>query len=117
MKDNTTDRWVPEICYEEDGEGLSSHIPFIPVPQSEEMPKVLFIFQSKETGEFEPGTEGEEVPVIELDLHQYVDMNTLRDTLPIAVYDMVRQAVGLEPLSTAVEKGRAITDRVRKAVE
>ena len=50
--------WIPEICYEEDGEGISSHIPFIQVPPEQEMPRFLFIFESQETGEFEPGEDG-----------------------------------------------------------
>ena len=53
-------RWVPEIFYEDaDGDGLSSHIPFITVPEDEEMPRMLFIFESRETGEFEPGQDGD----------------------------------------------------------
>ena len=50
--------WIPEICYEENEEGISSNIPFINVPTEEEMPKVVFIFESKETGEFEPDNDG-----------------------------------------------------------
>ena len=105
--------WIPEICYEEGSEGLSSHIPFIQVPQGVEMPNILFIFESRDTGEFEPGLEGEEVPVVQLDLHQYADMNTLRESLDIETYDRVRLALGLEPMATAVEKGKKITDSVR----
>ena len=62
--------WVPEIFYEElDESGLTSHIPFIAVPPEEEMPRMLFIFESRETGEFEPGQDGEDLPVTQLDLH------------------------------------------------
>ena len=70
--------WIPEIMYEEDPEGISSHIPFIMVPGGETMPQLLYIFESRETGEFEPGLSGEEVPVIEWDLHQYADMLALK---------------------------------------
>ena len=66
--------WYPEICYKESEEGITSRIPFIPVPLGEEMPLMLFVFESKETGEFEPGLDGEPLPVTELDLHQYADM-------------------------------------------
>ena len=62
---NFKKNWVPEICYE-DGDptgSLTSALPFIPVPPEETMPAFLFIFESKETGEFEPGPEGEELPV------------------------------------------------------
>ena len=58
------DDWIPEIMYEEPSqeEGLSSNIPFIPVPNDQEMPKLLYVFESRETGEFEPGPEGEDLP-------------------------------------------------------
>ena len=49
--------WIPEIMYEETEEGTSSHIPFIMVPNDQEMPKLLYVFESKDTGEFEPGWE------------------------------------------------------------
>jgi len=105
--------WVPEICYEEGQDGLSSHIPFIQVPEGVDMPGMLFIFESRETGEFEPGMEGEEVPVVQLDLHQYADMSVLKDGLDLEDYDKVRECLGLEPIMSAIEKGRKITDNVR----
>ena len=110
----TQKQWVPEIYYEETEEGLTSHIPFISVPTDESMPKVLFMFESRETGEEEIGPDGEPLPIVDLDLHQYGNMNTLRDNLPSEVYDIVRQALGLERLSTAVEKGKKLTDNIRE---
>lgn len=109
--------WVPEICYEEEADGLSSHIPFIQVPRSEEMPSILYIFESRETGEFEPGLEGNPVPVIELDLHQYADLSVLKQNLNYETYDVVRSALGLEPLKSAAEKGEKITSSIRQKVE
>ncbi len=108
-----TMRWIPEIVYEEADDGLTSNIPFISVPDGQSMPKILFIFESRETGEFEPGPEGEELPVTEIDLHQYADMNTLRDTLSTDLYNQVRVALGLEPLDEAIKKGQAITEKIR----
>lgn len=110
-------QWVPEIYYEETDEGLTSHIPFISVPENESMPKVLFMFESRETGEEEIGPDGMPLPIVDLDLHQYGNMNTLRDNLPTNVYDMCRQALGLEPLNTAIEKGKNITEKVREKAE
>ena len=107
-------QWVPEIYYEEMEEGITSHIPFISVPENERMPKVLFMFESRETGEEEVGPEGFPIPIVDLDLHQYGNMNTLRDNLPTPVYDQVRQALGLEPLASAVQKGETITQSVRE---
>ncbi len=114
-----TKNWIPEIMYEENPEmdGMSSHIPFIPVPESEEMPRILFVFESKETGEYEPGPEGEELPVTDFELHQYADMAVLKEKLPEDVFDLVRASLGLEPLKTAAEKGRAITAKVRSNID
>ena len=109
--------WVPEICYEDADDGLTSKIPFIEVPISQSMPKILFIFESRETGDFEPGPLGEPMPIVDLDLHQYANMNTLRDNLSQTTYDIIRVALGLESLTTAVEKGIATTDRVRENIE
>ena len=110
----TSRHWIPEIMYEDTGEpGMSSHIPFIPVPSGQMMPEIVYIFESRETGEFEPGPEGEELPVTELDLHQYADMLVLKEKLEPNVYDKVRQALGLEPLETATAKGEKITEAVK----
>jgi hypothetical protein len=108
-------RWIPEIMYEESPEetGVSSHIPFIPVPQDEEMPNILFIFESRETGEFEPGPSGEELPVTNFELHQYADMAILKEKLDPLLFDIVRSTLGLEPLKVAAAKGKEITDKVR----
>jgi hypothetical protein len=106
--------WIPEIMYEDTDEGMTSKIPFIHVPNEEEMPKVIFIFESRETGEIEPGPEGEDLPVFSLDLHQYANMNTLRDSLHPSIYNIVRVSLGLEPLDVATEKGKKITAAVRE---
>jgi len=107
--------WIPEIMYEEgEGEGMTSHIPFIPVPAGQTMPILLYVFESRETGEFEPGPDGEELPVTEMDLHQYADMNKLKENLDFATYDKVRNALGLEPMRQAADKGAQITDNIRK---
>lgn len=113
---STENNWVPEIMYEEVDGGVSSNIPFISVPPNEVMPKMLFIFESRDTGEIEPGPSGEQLPIFELDLHQYADMAILKQNLPEVVYDQVRSALGLESLSTASKKGKQITDNIRKNI-
>jgi len=114
---NTTQHWVPEIVYEDSEDGISSHIPFVMVPEKEVMPKVLFMFESRETGEFEPNLDGEPIPIIEMDLHQYADMSYLKLGLNSELYDEVRRCLGLEPLAVAAKKGSKISDSVRKKVE
>ena len=108
--------WIPEIMYEESEDGMTSKIPFIQVPQEEEMPKLLFVFESRDTGEVEPGPEGEDLPVHDLDLHQYASMNILKEKLNWIEYDNVRFALGLEPMKTAAIKGSQITSNVRVAL-
>jgi|TARA_R110002020_G_scaffold37124_23_gene112120 hypothetical protein len=108
------DNWVPEIMYEESEDGVSSNIPFVMVPENEEMPKLIYIFESRDTGEFEPGLEGEEVPVVQWDLHQYADMDILKRNLDTVTYDIVRSALSLEPLSSAVKKGEEISSNIRE---
>jgi hypothetical protein len=104
--------WIPEIMYEESEEG-SSNIPFIMVPKGELMPRMLFIFESRQTDVTEPGFDGEEVPVFEWDLHQYADMAVLKNKLDLQTYDKVRNALGLEPLKVAEVKGAEIGKNVR----
>ena len=98
--------WVPEICYEDESEGLSSHIPFIQVPPEEAMPSIIYIFESQETGEFEPGLDGDPVPVVQLDLHQYADLAVLKSKFDGESYDKVRTALGLEPYGVSCRKRR-----------
>ena len=105
--------WIPEIVYEE-GE---SHIPFIHVPNDQPDPKMIFIFVSHQTGEIEPGSEGEDVPVIEMDLKQFVDLSLLKTGLTEQEYDKVRGLLGLETLKSASAKGRVITQTIRDKVK
>ena len=109
--------WIPEIMYEESDDGMTSNIPFIMVPQNEIMPKVVFIFESRETGEYEPNEEGDPVPIMEMDLHQYADMAILKSGLDAKTYDVVRNVLGLQPLKEAVAAGQKINDNVRKNLE
>jgi hypothetical protein len=104
--------WIPEIVYEE-GEG---QLPFIHVPPDQEDPKLLFIFMSHETGEFEPGSDGEEVPVLEMDLKQFVDLGLLKTGLTEQEYDKVRSILNLEPLRVATAKGEKITQSIREKI-
>ena len=109
-------KWIPEIMYEETDDGMTSKIPFITVPADEHMPAMLFMFESRETGTTEPGPSGEELPVTELDLHQYANMAILKEKLNWIEYDNIRVVLGLEPLKTAAMKGAQITSNIRVAL-
>ena len=41
--------WIPEIMYEENEDGTSSHIPFVMVPADQTMPTLLYVFESRES--------------------------------------------------------------------
>jgi hypothetical protein len=110
--------WIPEILYEEsDGNNTSSNIPFIMVPKEQKMPQILYMFESRETGELEPGDDGDPVPVFEWDLHQYADLLILKNNLDEITYDKVRFALGLEPLKIASQKGQEITNKIKNNLE
>ena len=113
---NENKNWVPEIMYEESEDGITSKIPFIMVPHDESMPKQLFIFESKKTGEYEPGMEGEMLPIYDMELYQYANMNYLKNNLNSDIYDKVREALGLKPMKVAVESGRKITEKIRQNI-
>ena len=107
-------KWYPEIMYEEQDNGISSKIPFVLVPKDETMPNLLYIFESRETGEFEPGPEGEMLPMLEMELHQYADMAVLKEGLDTDTYDTVRLVLGLKPMNEAVTAGKKITENIRQ---
>ncbi len=108
----SNDNWYPEIMYEED-----SKIPFVPVPKDEEMPELLFMFESRETGEFEPDQDGNPLPIVQMDLYQYANMSILKNALTSEVFDEVRSALGLESLLEATEKGNKITSNIKNTLE
>ena len=106
-------KWVPEIMYEEyDEESISGGLPFIQVPPDKEMPDILFMFGSSETGEFEPDMDGEPQPIMEMELYQYACMQYLKESLDENTYDKVRVCLGLEPLAVAREKGKKQSEKI-----
>ena len=109
--------WIPEIMYEESSGDGASNLPFIQVPQDEEMPKLLFMFESRQTEETEPGPEGEPLPVYEWDLHQYANMAVLKEALRPELFDEVRVSLGLQPMAEAVSAGQQISQNVRSTLE
>ena len=111
MKKKAPTNWIPEIMYEEE-----SQIPFIDVPANESDPAMLFIFVNRKTGESELSPDGDELPIVEMDLRQFVDMKVLRENLTVAEYDKVRGILGLAPMHEAVPKGRNITAAVEKNI-
>jgi hypothetical protein len=112
---NKNKHWVPEIVYEnDDGEAQLGNLPLIHVPNGEKMPTFLLIWEATETGEFEPGPDGEELPIVQWELRQYAHMDVLKSKLSHEDYDKVRVALGLQPLNEATKNGQQITAKIRE---
>jgi hypothetical protein len=107
MTSNKNKKWIPEIMYQE-----GSEIPFIEVPVGQEMPSKFFIWEYKNTGEFEPGPSGEDVPICDTMAHIYFNYGVAKKVLSPELLDTIRVAFGLEPIEKATKKGKEITDRV-----
>lgn len=109
---------VPLILYEEPTGKNEGGIPFpyIEIPKAGAMPPVLFIFEYKHTGEFEPDEKGNPAAIVDQFLHKYVDLEHLKDKLSPATYDMVRVALGMKPLKEAQAAGQKILDKVKSNV-
>lgn len=114
MENKKKSTWVPEVTYEDSDDGQLGNLPLIHVPSGEEMPKFLLIWEATDTGEIEPGPDGEDVPVVQWDLRQYAQMEILKSKLSPDDYDKVRLALGLQPMKEATKQGQAITQRVRE---
>lgn len=107
----------PIIYYEEaESDGRTNPIPYIEVDKEEPWPFVLFIQEYRHTGEFEPDHQGNPSPILDMIMHQYVDMNTLKEKLSQDTYDIVRTALGMKPLKEAQHEGAKILDKVEKNV-
>lgn len=105
-------KWVPEILYEEyEEDSLSGGFPFIQIPDVKEMPDILFIFGSQDTGEFTPDSDGEPEPIVEMELYQYANMQYLKEGLSEDIYDQVRICLSLEPMGIAIKKGMSQSEK------
>jgi hypothetical protein len=100
-----TNRWMPEIFYEEGNEGLTGGFPFMRIPDDKDIPSSLFIGASKKIME-----EGEEVH--ELIMQMYVNSETLKSVLSAEEYDRVRVALGLKPLQEALDSSVDYQEKV-----
>ena len=87
MGEIMTDEWIWEIMYEEDPLGESHTLPFILVPQGHEMPRFLLIWAHSDTGDCEPGPNGEDLPIVDAELRQFARMDVLREGLTADDYD------------------------------
>lgn len=103
-----TDKWIPEIYYEENVEGVTNNLPFIKVPKNKTIPSGFFIYEVRDL------TEEDVEQEVELTLHMYANMTVLKNSLDLSTFNKVRLSLGLQPLEEAVEKGKEITNSISK---
>ena len=106
-----TNKWMPEIYYEESNNGITSGLPFIKVPDNKSMPGCLFMCEVRDL----KGTE-EEVEK-EIAIHSYANMTLLKAQLNDKDYNKVRKALGLMPLEKALKKGEKINNKISKNLD
>lgn len=109
---------IPILYYEEPAPGEPANpIPYIEVALDEEMPKVLFISEYKETGEFEVDTGMGSQPIWDMMIHKYVDLDHLQKVVKPKVFDQIRVALGMKPLKEARKAGKPMLDKVLQNAE
>lgn len=97
----------PEICYEDFSRGeetITGGLPFINLEEEQNMPSILFLYESKKIEE-----EDLEREII---LHSYANMMQLKEKLSEDLYDQIRKSLGLMPLKEAVKLGEKINDKI-----
>lgn len=104
--------WMCDLMYEE-----GSNVPFITVPENKDMPRRLFVYEFKMTGEYEPGPDGQDAPKMDAMIHQYFDYDELAKVLDAETLDKVRLYFGLERLEEARKKGSKLVEKVESNVK
>ena len=116
----TNSKWVPNIYYEENGEGITGGLPFIDVPYGRSMPGCLFICEAKDYRDLSQDTKDNldlEHLEKEIVMHSFANMTILKEKLSLALFDEVRMAIGLQPLQTAVLEGAKKTLEIQKNID
>ena len=116
----TNSKWVPNIYYEENEEGITGGLPFIDVPYGRSMPGCLFICESKDYRDLSQETKDNldlEHLEREIIMHSYANMTILRQKLSPELFDEVRIAIGLQPLQTALLEGTKKTMEIQKNID
>lgn len=91
--------WIPDILYSDTDDSVVGNFPFVKVPKDLEMPESIIIFECRESGEFEPDSQGNEVPIEDFYAHQYVDMESIKRICGLEILNKIRIDVGLKPLT------------------
>jgi hypothetical protein len=109
---------IPVLLYEEPKPGEAVNpIPYIEIEKDGEMPRVLFVSEYKETGEFEADAVHGSVAIVDMLIHKFVDMEHLKEMLDSETNDKVRVALGMKPLKEAQQAGQPILDKIFTSAE
>lgn len=104
----------PVIMYEESQDGPPNPIPYIITKEKDPMPPLLFIEEVFETGEHEPGAEGNPEPIVEYTMHQYINTKTIEEKLGVKNFDKFRVQMGMKPKEKAVKDGQKLMKKVEE---
>ena len=113
-------KWIPNIYYEENKDGITGGLPFIDVPYGRSMPGCLFICEAKDYKDLSQETKDNldlEHLEKEIVVHSYANMTILKQKLSPALFDDVRLAIGLQPLQTALLEGAKKTYEIQKNID
>ena len=99
-----SDKWIPEIFYEENNAGITSGLPFVNIPEEKEMPSSIFLCGVRDIKN--------EIEQKDVTIHMYCNMTYLKEHLDSETLDKVRLSLGLKPLAIAQEEGEKITKAV-----
>ena len=102
------DKWIPEIYYEEDKEGVTNGLPFVKVPKDKSMPSALFMCEIRDIKEEKVDQE------VDLTVHMYANMSVLKNRLDKETFDKVRTiGLNLQTLKSAEKNGDKISLSVK----
>lgn|SRR5690554_509834 len=105
----------PIIYYEETAEGMpESNMPYIEIGKDDPSPPALVINEYRHTGEVEPDENGNPQPIVDIDILMFINLDLLKNNLDSETFDLVRKAIGLEPLGVAQKKGEKILENITK---
>lgn len=104
----------PVIMYEESEDGPPNPIPYIITKENDPMPPLLFIEEVFETGEHEPGAEGNPEPIVEYTMHQFINTKVIEEKLGSKDFDKFRVKMGMKPKDKAVKDGEKLLKKVEE---
>lgn len=90
---------IPVLYYNEpddnDEGSVTSLFPYIEVEKDEEFPKAIFVQEYRHTNETEMGADGTPHPIIDIQIHMFVNTTVLQQKLTAEEYNRIREAIGI----------------------